>query len=171
MGWHVEALLKLKKFELAEEILTNKIDEYKKAGLKNYLGLVYGQLAEVQEQKGNFEKALVYFNQSLKYYQEDKDYFNCKQTLKDIGYKIYFKHFDDGDKALVYYNKALKYSNGDKFSKTADDFESLNIFANIGTVFVRKGLYDSAFKYFQLHLTRLNLAVQRKIFYIVHRRR
>jgi CHAT domain-containing protein/tetratricopeptide (TPR) repeat protein len=152
LGWHVEALLKLKKFEPAEEIVRNKIDAYKKAGLKNYLGLVYGQMARVQEQKANFEKALTYFNQSLKYYQEDKDYFNCKQTLKDIGNHIYSRHFDDGDKALVYYRKALKYIyiNGDEFSKTAYDFESLNIFANIGTVFVQRGLYDSAFKYFQL---------------------
>ena len=152
LGWHVEALLKLKKFEPAEELLANKIDEYKKAGLNNYMGLVYGQLAQVQEQKGNFEKALTYLNQALWCYQEDKDYLNCKQTLKDIGYHIYFRHFDDGDKALVYFRKALKYIyiNGDSFSKTDYDFESLNIYANIGTVYVQKGYYDAAFKYFQL---------------------
>ncbi|CAN5525085.1 hypothetical protein BH10BAC3_BH10BAC3_21620 [soil metagenome] len=150
LGWHVEALLKLKMFPEAENILSNKIDEYKKLHLKNYLGLVYDQLAQVQEQKGNLESALVYFNLSLNYYLEDKDSFNCKQTLKDIGYKIYFKHLNDGNKALAYYNRALKYSNGDKFGKTADYFESLNIYANIGAVYVQKGSYDSAFKYFQL---------------------
>jgi CHAT domain-containing protein/tetratricopeptide (TPR) repeat protein len=151
LGWHVEALLKLKQFEPAEAFLADKIDAYKKAGLKSYLGLVYGQLGQVQEQKGNFEKALTYFNQSLRYYQEDKDYFNCKQTLKDIG-NIYSRHFGDSDKALAYYRKALKYiySNGDEFSKTDYDFESLNILANIGTVYVQKGDYDTACKYFQL---------------------
>ena len=150
LGWHVNALLKLKKFELAEELLKNKIDVYKKAGLRNYLGLVYGQLAQVQEYKKNYDKAISYYQQSLKYYQEDRDFFNCKQTLKDIGYNIYFKHLNDSEKALAYYRKALKYNNGDIFSKTEDEFESLNIYDNIGTVYVQKSLYDSAFKYFQL---------------------
>lgn len=150
LGWHVNALIKLKKFEQADELLKNKIEEYKKAGLKNYLGLVYGQLAQVQENSGNYDKAVSYFNLSLKCYQEGRDFFNCKQTLNDIGYHIYFKHFNDNDKALIYYRKALKYINEDKLSKTEDEFESLNIFANIGTVYARKGLYDSAFRYFQL---------------------
>ncbi len=155
LGWHVNALLKLKKVEQAEEVLKNKIGEYKKAGLKNYMGLVYGQLAQVQESKGDYDKAGFYFNQSLKCYQQDKDYFNCKQVLKDIGYNIYFKHFGDERKALDYYRKALKYADEGRYSKTANDFESLNIFTNIGEVYIRQGLYDSAFKYFQLSFDRV----------------
>jgi len=150
LGWHVNALLKLEKFETAEKFLANKIEEYSKGGLTNYLGMVYGQLAHVQESKGNYEKALFYFNQSLKYCRDRKDFFNCKQTLKDIGYQIYFKHFGDGDKALFYYRQALKYVNVDKANNTEDAFEKLNIYANMGTVYVQKGLFDSAFMYFQL---------------------
>ena len=150
LGWHVNALLKLEKIKSAEELLMDKIDKYKKAGLINYLGLVYGQLAQLQEYKKNYDKAISYYQQSLKCYQADKDSFNCKQTLKDIGHNIYFKHFGNVNMALVYYREALKYSNGDIFSKTEDEFESLNIYDNIGNVFVQKGLYDSAFIYFQL---------------------
>ena len=150
LGWHVNALLRLKKYEQAEVLLQNKIDEYRKAGLKNYLGLVYGQLAVVQEHKGNYEQALFYYNQSLAFYQKGKDYFNCKQILKDIGYNIYFKHFNDGDRALVYYRNALKYITKDESWYYENIFESLDIFANIAKVYVQKDMYDSAFKYFQL---------------------
>jgi CHAT domain-containing protein/tetratricopeptide (TPR) repeat protein len=149
-GWQVNALLKLKKFEQAEAVLEDKIEEYKKAGLRNYMGLVYGQLAQVQESRGDYDKAGFYFNQSLKCYQEDKDYFNCKQVLKDIGYNIYFKHLGDGKKALDYYRKALRYTDNGRYSKMANDFESLSIFTNIGALYIQQGLYDSAFKYLQL---------------------
>ena len=159
LGWHVNALLKLEKINAAEGLLENKIDEYKKAGLINYLGLVYGQLAQVQEYRKNYDKAISYYQQSLKCYQADKDFFNCKQTLRDIGYNIYFKHFGNVDKALVYYREALKYVNGDIFSKTEDEFESLNIYDNIGNVYVQKRLYDSAFKYFQLAFNQIKPGV------------
>jgi CHAT domain-containing protein len=150
LGWQIKALLNLNKFEQAEELLKNKIVEYRKAGLKDYLALAYGQLAEVQKQKSNFERALFYYSQSLKYYQEIRDSFNCKQTLKDIGYNIYFSHLDDRNKALAYYRKALKYITKDKYWIALDIIESLNIFTLIADVYVQKGLYDSAYRYFQL---------------------
>ncbi|HKO81809.1 MAG TPA: tetratricopeptide repeat protein, partial [Chitinophagaceae bacterium] len=149
LGWQVEALLKLKKIEQAEELMKNKIEEYRKKGLKDYLGLAYGQLAGIQEQKGNFEMALFYFNQCLKCYEEIGDHFNYKQTLKDIAYKIYFRHLKDGDKALAYYKKAMKSVNKEKNLESYDVFESLNIFTHIANVYVQKGLYDSAFQYFR----------------------
>jgi len=126
------------------------MEVYKKAGRKDYMGLVYGQMAEAQEQNGNYHRALGFYNESLKCHQDTRDSFNCKQTLKDIGYKIYFKNLHDADKALVYYRKALTFSNGDRFSKATDDFESLNIFSEMGNAYVQKGSYESAFKYFQL---------------------
>jgi CHAT domain-containing protein len=150
LGWHVKALLRLKRPDEAEDILINKADEFNKTGLKNYIGMIYGQLAEVQIDKGNFEKAVSYYNLSLKYYEDDKDYFNCKQTSKDIGYNIYFKHYQDGDRAMTLYKKALRYINKDKIRSLADVFETVNIFSNIGKVYVQKSYYDSALKYFQL---------------------
>ncbi|MGK2861546.1 MAG: CHAT domain-containing protein, partial [Chitinophagaceae bacterium] len=125
-------------------------EEYRKAGLKDYLGLTYGQLAEMQLQKGNYEKAILYYYRSLKYYQEIRDYFNCKQVLNAIGSEIYFKHYKDADKALFSYQKALNYVNNERSRDMSDVFESLSSLANIANVYVQKGLYDSAFRYFQL---------------------
>jgi len=149
LGWHVKALLELNEYEEAENLIANKLEEYKKAGLKDYLGLIYGQKAELEIQKGNYPNALLFLNRSLSCEQEAGNHFNCKQTLKDIGYEIYFKHLNDGDAALVYYRRALAYTNIDISEKSKDAIESLDILANIAQVYIQKARYDSAFWYFQ----------------------
>lgn len=150
LGWHVKALMELNEYVEAENLIANKLEEYKKFGLTDYLGLIYAQKAELEIHKGNYQNALLFLKKSLFYQQESGDYFNCKQTLKDIGYEIYFEHLNDGDGALVYYRKALAYTGMDKSEKIKDANESLDIFADIANVYVQKGMYDSAFWYFQL---------------------
>ena len=138
-------MITLNQYESAEKLLSKKVDEFKKNGLNNYLGNAHSQLAVVQLHKGNYDQALFFYNQAFKY-DQDAGYgsFNCKQTLKDIGYNIYFKHFNNNDKALFYYKKALSYVNKDKNQNVADRFESLDIFTHIANGFVAKGLFDSA---------------------------
>jgi hypothetical protein len=114
------------------------------------MGFVYGRLAEVQEYKGDYIKALDFFQKALGCYREEKDHLNCKAILKQIGFDIYFSHLHDNDRALLYYRAALNNVNSDNSSKRENTVESLNILADIGNVLVNKGLYDSAFKYFQL---------------------
>jgi CHAT domain-containing protein/tetratricopeptide (TPR) repeat protein len=157
LGWRVKALLQLKKFEQAEELLRNKIEEYRKEGLKDYLGMIYGQLALVNEQKGDYRKGLSYYLQSLKYYH-GIDNFNCKMTAKDIG-NLYFKHFNEVEKAFAYYKKALKYINNDESIAARDAAESLNIFASMANVYVQKGHYGSAHYYFQLAFDQLKRGI------------
>ena len=98
LGWAVKALLNIKEYDSAENMLIDKILEYKKAQYKNYLGFYYALLAEVQEHKGNYNRALVYFNKALICYRDAKKYFDYKQILKQIGEEIYFRHFDDEKK-------------------------------------------------------------------------
>ncbi|HEV8284477.1 MAG TPA: CHAT domain-containing protein [Chitinophagaceae bacterium] len=148
--WNVKALLELKNYEEAEKQLVSRMEEYKKAGHNSNLGTIFSQLAEIQLRKGNHEKALLFYNRSYNYDQQAGYNFNCKQTLKDIGFNIYFKHFNDNNKALLFYKKALQTSNKDKGQELKDAFESLNIFTLIGNVYARKGFYDSAHHYFQI---------------------
>ncbi|HYK57265.1 MAG TPA: tetratricopeptide repeat protein, partial [Flavisolibacter sp.] len=93
--WQVIALMKLKNFTEAEKLLVNKVEAFKKAGLTIYLCTTYSQLAEVQLNKNNIEKAHSYYKLALKYDQKAGFAFSCKQTLKDIGYTIYYSHFND----------------------------------------------------------------------------
>jgi len=150
LGWHVKALLELNKYEEAEHLIGNKLEEYQKAGNLNNLGLIYGQKADLERHKGNYQNALLFLQRSFSYYLKAGNYFNCKQSLKDIGYEIYFEHLHDVDEALVYFRNALAYTGMDKLEKNKDAVESLDILADIANVYVHKGLYDSAFWYFQL---------------------
>ncbi len=149
LGWHVKALLELNEYEEAENLIANKLEQYQKAGLINYMSLIYAQKAEIEEHKGNYQNALLFLKKSLAYDQKAGDNFNCKQTLKNIGYEIYYEHLNDGDGALVCYRKALAYTGMDKSEKKKDAIESLDIMADIANIYVQKELYDSAFWYFQ----------------------
>ena len=110
LGWRVKALLKIKEYTTADELIAHKLDEYKKAGLNGYVALVYGQLAELQMAKENYDGALISYNQGLRYYKISGDRFNYAQMLKETGFNIYFSHQKDLEKALIYFQKALHYS-------------------------------------------------------------
>jgi CHAT domain-containing protein len=159
VGWHVNALLRTDSFSAAETLLADKTNEYIKKGLKNYLGLIYAQLAELHERKGNYSKALSYYNLAFATYRDDGDDFNCKQTLNNIGQTIYFRYLNDNDKALDYYRQALQYKNKGKFSKQASSLETLSILGNIANVYVRKQIYDSAFAYYQVAFNQLKQGI------------
>jgi len=141
-NWEISAQLFLKNYEIAEKLLVNKIDEYKKEGLKNYLGTLYGQLAEIQWRKGNYEKALLYFNQAFTYEKQAGNNINCKIIFNEIGYIIFFKHFNNTEKALLYCKKALDFSDKGESEKNRDAFESLSVYANIANIYVQKNLFD-----------------------------
>jgi CHAT domain-containing protein len=149
LGWRVKALMELKDYAEAEHLITDKLEQYKKMGLIDYMGLIYAQKAELEMHKGNYQEALLFLTRSFSCDRKLGNYLNCKQTLKDIGYRIYYENLDDSDSAMFYYRKALGYTGMDKLEHNKDASESLDIFTDIAKVFVRKELYDSAFFYFQ----------------------
>jgi|SRR5450755_3574194 CHAT domain-containing protein len=150
LEWNVTALITLKKYEHAEELLANRVNEYKRSGLKEYLGIAYEQLAKVEVHKENYSKALFYFNQATAAERKLGNENRCRTLLSDIGYEIYFKHFHDPDKALFYYRKASYHINKKDNLSLLDSMESLNILNYIADAYVQKDSYDSAFLYFQL---------------------
>ena len=150
LHWKVNAFLKLENHEEAEKLLANKLTEYKTAGLDNYLGILYSELADVQVRKGDYAKAILFLEKALSLYHKNKDYLQCKQILNQLGYEIYFRHFKDYKRGISTYRKALRYINEEKSKQLSDAFESLNIYTNIANSYSRMGLPDSAFQYFQL---------------------
>ena len=151
----INALIMLQEFEMAEQMLIARIDECKKNGLNAYLGTIYQQLAKVQLKKTNGERALVNYNQAFKYEKEAGDNIACMSVLNQIGYEVYFKWFHDADKSLSYCRKALTYVGKNKLQNMNDVFVLLNVLTNIGNIYAGKGLYDSAFTYFQFAFDQL----------------
>jgi CHAT domain-containing protein/tetratricopeptide (TPR) repeat protein len=147
--WNVNAQLILKNYEQAESLLNRKIEESKKNGLRFDLGTIYNQLAEVQVAKRNFKKALSYYHEAFDAARKEGEDVSCRAILNNIGI-LYLKHNKNADQAFLYFKKALVLVNNDKLKVENNSVETLNILANIGDVFVQKGIYDSALIYFQL---------------------
>ena len=148
--WQVKALLEIKEYSNAEKLLTNSLEECKNAGKNSSLGTIYSQLAELQVRKGNYREALTFYDSAFRNDRQAGYNFNCKQTMKDIGYNIYFQHYNDVNKALRYYTNALKIANTDPSLNSADISESLDLFRLIANASLRKGEYNSAHHYFQM---------------------
>lgn len=149
-GWTVNSLIALKEFNLAAKILEDRIQECKlNNNTEQNLGTFYEQLAQVQVELGNINLAQITFQQAYKYDLKMGETLRCSQTLNNLGYYIYFKHYKNFDKAIIVYRKALQLLSTIKSPNAVKIFESLNIYGNIAYAFVQQGKYDSAFKYFQ----------------------
>jgi len=148
--WKINVLLKLENFDSAEALLVRKISAYRKLKTEHFLGSLYGQLADVQVSKRNYDKALLYFNNAIYYHNKFQFVLGSKMALSSLGYSLYFKYYRDWDKALSTYRAAINCVNKDVSQIKLDSMESLNILDNIANVFVQKSMYDSAYYYYQL---------------------
>ncbi len=148
--WQVNVLLQLKNNDLAESLLTRKVDECKKTGSEIYLPTLYHQLARVKVNRGDYKQAEIHYKQALKYANKFGLEINCKAIWCDLGYDVYFKEYQNWDMSLMAYRKALKFKSNEIAYERNDAVESLNVLGNIASVYVKKGLFDSAFHYFQL---------------------
>lgn len=154
--WKVNALIKFNNYAMAEELLSDKIEECKKAGLTGqHLAYIYQVMAEMQLQKGNYQKALVNYKKAFSCALKAGDNMGCKVILNNIGYDLYLRRFNNPDKALDYCKKALTYINKESSDKLADNFETLNVLGYIANIYAWKGIYDSSSRYFQLALNQV----------------
>lgn len=154
--WKVNALIKFNKYEMAEQLLSDKIEECKKVGLTGqHLAYIYQVMAETQLQKGNYQKTLLNYQKAFGCALKAGDNMGCKVILNNIGYDIYLKRLNNPDKALAYCKKALSYINKESSDKLADNFETLNVLGNIADIYARKRIYDSSSRYFQLALNQV----------------
>jgi CHAT domain-containing protein/tetratricopeptide (TPR) repeat protein len=149
IGWQVEALLKLKKYKEAEEIVKDKFDIIQKANLNDFFGMIYDQLGQIDINKGDHKEAVRLLELALKKHEQAGDYFNCKQVSKNIG-DNYFTILHDEESALKYYRKALDYKNKKPAYQQQDSMESLIICGRIANLYVNKNRFDLSDQYFQL---------------------
>src|SRR5438477_4974745 len=150
LQWNVNALLWLNKYDDAEKLLIERLEEYKKNHVEISLGVLYEQLAEVLARNKKYKESLLYFQKSFKKEAAKGNSISCKTILNNIGYFIYYLNDSRPDSALYYYRKALTIKNKDASLDKINALESLNILNSIADVFVRKERFDLAFKYFQL---------------------
>ena len=154
--WNVNAQIVLKNYEVAEKLLNAKLDESLRTGNSFNLGTIYNHLAEVQKVKKNFDKALFYYNKAFLVEKKEGHDISCKAILTNIGYVFYLRKDDySTELALRYYRRALAIVSKDKLQSALNSVETLDILGNIGRAYAQKGLYDSAFIYYQLALNEI----------------
>ncbi|HYE53972.1 MAG TPA: CHAT domain-containing tetratricopeptide repeat protein [Chitinophagaceae bacterium] len=151
-AWYVKVRLVQKQFGELERYLHDKVRSYAKAGFKPYLAYAYASLAELYSNKGEQENATHYFRLALRTYGETGDRFSCKQMWNSLGTDLYFRQLKDHGKALECYRTALRYNTA---SDPRDAVERLNIYANMGNVYVQQQRFDSAFFYYNLAFTQI----------------
>ena len=154
--WYVNSLLVLKEYDSAETLLLAKSTALEKEHRSNYLGVVYGNLAEVLVFKKDYKNALRYTNSALAIEMDSGVAFNCKAMLNGIGYDFYFNYYKDFKKAKEYYLKALNYKVTAKEELMLSSMESLSILTRIANIFVVTKQYDSALKYFQFDFDQIS---------------
>lgn len=148
LGWSINAMLQMERYDEAEKLLYHKLNECKRKGLKKYYGILYVQLAEVESHKGQYQKAFSLYQQALRYELKWGSSYNCKVIYNNIGY-LYNRHLKDITKGLFYYKKAIRYYNSHALPERMDTLEMLNVASNIGTIYAGQNQFDSAFAYFQ----------------------
>ncbi|HMH21749.1 MAG TPA: tetratricopeptide repeat protein, partial [Puia sp.] len=137
--WKINSLIELNRYDEAGVLLQKTLAECREKGNKEYLGSIYGMMARISGEKGDKEKAVLYSKQSFSYDERIGNRKGCAESLSNLGLQLYFKKLHQYDVALRCFNKALHYA-------IAPD--SIALFDNIANVYAEKGLYDSAFYYF-----------------------
>lgn len=90
----------------------------------------------------NLQKTNHYLEQSIAFYKKTKD----KNSLSDVYLQIGFLHqaeFKDYNKALFYYRKFI-----DLFDK--DDFQLINTYSTIASIYMMQSKYKKALEYYIL---------------------
>jgi len=145
----VKALLAMREYDKVQKELQNKIEECIKTGALLNLGTIWEQMAEVFAEKGDLPKAEQYFQKAFQYDIKRGYKLGGAQTLNNLAYLLYFKKYRDFDKAIITYKKSILLLSDPELDNRATDFERLNIYGNLASVFVQKSLYDSAGIYFK----------------------
>ncbi|MEO5890284.1 MAG: CHAT domain-containing protein [Ferruginibacter sp.] len=151
----VDVLIGLKKYDEAKKLVSQQIADCKRMGVIKHLGALYGLLARVEVLDKNTLKATDYFQTAFNFHRSAGFSLGCMQTLNNLAYMIYDQPSKNIARSLTTYKKALSYDDGDEVDKPLKTLESLNILGNIGSMYSRNGIFDSATRYFQLAFDRL----------------
>ncbi|HYJ37779.1 MAG TPA: tetratricopeptide repeat protein, partial [Chitinophagaceae bacterium] len=147
-GWKVNALLAMKKFDVVIPIYVKRAEEYEKNGFKNYLGMVYEQLAAIEVQKENFDLALNYFKKAFKYESKYGTSANTRTILNNLGL-MYSVGLKNPRKGIEFYKKSVNYRSQNQPINRKDSVELVMTLSNLGYAYTKLKQFDSALFYFK----------------------
>ncbi len=135
----VNALIKMRNFDTAYNLVQKKIRFAKSNDVPNLLGSLYGLYATLLRENSKPAEALIYYNKCFVINKKIGYQQGCAEALNNIGY-TYATFLNNNKKAVPFYFKALTYASSN---------EKLNILGNIANSYAQKGKFDSAFLFYQ----------------------
>lgn len=146
-AWSINVLLRMKDFDRVIPLLQQKI----KSNVNNptVLGTYYEQLAQAAFEKADITLAQTSFHQAFQHDLSSQNFLGCAEILNNIGYYIHNRHYHNYDSSLFYYNKALSFFEKIPQKTMMLQFEKMNIYGNIATIYSHKKNFSNAFQYFK----------------------
>jgi len=125
----------------AKEYLDNALELSEKIDYKKGLATTYIHLGWFAEDMGNYQQAIIHYQQSLKISEKLADKKSISATLGNIGVAYY--NLSDFPKALDFYFKTLKIA-----EELGDKNKIQKQLGNIGIIYHEQGDYSKALDYY-----------------------
>jgi len=109
------------------------------------ISLVYNNLGLVYADKGEWDKAIEFYEKSLETYEKVGDVHGMAQTYGNLGI-VYFQK-GEWDKAIEFYEKSLETK-----EKVGDVHGMAQTYNNLGSVYFQKGEWDKAIEFYKKDL-------------------
>ncbi|HYJ37661.1 MAG TPA: hypothetical protein VEV87_03560, partial [Chitinophagaceae bacterium] len=137
--YHANALILLKRYKEAENLLNGQMKAFQDTSCRKYLGSLHSLFGVVNLYMGAYQKALSSFVLSADYSLQSRYLLGYAVSYSWIGF-LYADKLNQPRAGLAYYRKALVYS---------DSLEAILLWGNMGKTFVNMNAFDSAFNCFQ----------------------
>ena len=160
----IDVLIALKKYNEAEMFTRQQTKSCEKANAAIHLGALYDVMGRLAWLTNNTSKAITYYEKAFQLRQRINFNLGCMQTLNNMAFDVYDRRLNNMAQSLKVYQRALSYNDGNEPDKTLKTLESLTILANIGSMYSRHEMFDSAFHYFQLAFNCLGKGINENSF-------
>jgi CHAT domain-containing protein len=148
-SWRINALLLMKNYPEVALELKGKINEYERFKEYDYIGNLYQLWAGYYLGTGKIDSAILNNTLAFRFNLKRKFYTGCASSLNGNGF-IYYQYLGDYLKSQENYFRALPFANAQ---------EAISILNNIGNVYVKRNLYDSAFYFYQQSFDRIDSGI------------
>lgn len=127
-----------------ENILNRALTISKEHSIDKYLGTIYNIMGLSYYLRGNTEKAIEFYKESIKSFEDSGNIIEVTKPINNIG-NIYSEIYGDNDESLKYYQKGLEIT--EKYGFTEASIVFLN---NIGELYLSLLDYDNALEHIEL---------------------
>jgi tetratricopeptide (TPR) repeat protein len=121
-------------------LIKESLDVLEKRAFENAKSLAINSLGIIFYNKGEFEKAIIYYMESLKIREEMNDRKGIAATLNNLG--IVYQEQADYFKAINCYTRCLKI-----YEEITDKIGEANCLSNIGRVYFEQGEIEKSVEY------------------------